>query len=347
MMIKDEVVNCSVPEQEVVNDYNTQSLYSTDSPISTVHENQDSVKSQKNAEKMSRWAIRMWRKWAITYLPVEEDKGHTPISSPIDEMEPAELDYWLAKFVDQATSENGQPYKFPTMYKLLVNLLPHTKCLIGRADLNFMCKTNTMFPRFRLKLKDVRERDKKLSLIYKDHYHLMHDESTEPFNQYADENAQPSLQPSECKYANQFIVKRKRKQSPSCLSKLNDRVGCYIFDGLNKLNSYSTAFSNDIAALKSAYKLNKSENLQSTEESVDDLCVSSSPIKQDNSLDNKTTNISVMCRFHGDCELEIKVVRGSSVVYHGNCNIGSIMESNSKIRVDVIRGDEQWASVCF
>ena len=72
----------------------------------------------ENTKATTDWGIRVWGEWASSRVASERD-GVVAVTTPLLEMPPADLAYWMGKFVLEVRKNNGQEYPPKSIYALV------------------------------------------------------------------------------------------------------------------------------------------------------------------------------------------------------------------------------------
>ena len=81
-----------------------------------------------NTKLTTEWGIRLWKEWAssrgATSAPSQttsEEKAENvlPVTTPLIDLPPKDLTYWLGKFVLEVRKKNGDKYPPKTLYALV------------------------------------------------------------------------------------------------------------------------------------------------------------------------------------------------------------------------------------
>ena len=66
----------------------------------------------------TEWGLRIWNEWA-SCRPPSLVNGVLAVDTPLLQMRPADLAYWMAKFVLEVRKQNGSEYPPKTLYAVV------------------------------------------------------------------------------------------------------------------------------------------------------------------------------------------------------------------------------------
>lgn len=86
----------------------------TDSEEARIREGAVPAKTKANTD----WGMRVWSQWA-SERAVKVDGSRSPVSTPLLQMSPEDLAYWMGKFVLEVRKRDGTEYPPKTVYALV------------------------------------------------------------------------------------------------------------------------------------------------------------------------------------------------------------------------------------
>ena len=125
-----------------------------------VHDSQEAKLRESAMPEKTRantqWGMRVWSEWASNRDPKEEG-SRSPVTTPLLEMSPEDLAYWMGKFVLEVRKKDGNEYPPKTVYALVccfkrffeqngihaVNPLNATDARIWGFQSYFRCRNET------------------------------------------------------------------------------------------------------------------------------------------------------------------------------------------------------------
>ena len=98
----------------------------------------------------TEWGLRIWNEWA-SCRPPSLVNGVLAVDTPLLQMHPADLAYWMAKFVLEVRKQNGSEYPPKTLYALVCCFKRYYE-QNGIHYINPLCPSDAIFGNFRLTL---------------------------------------------------------------------------------------------------------------------------------------------------------------------------------------------------
>ena len=72
----------------------------------------------EKTKSATAWGVRVQSDWATVRASMVETAGHTPVRTPLLQMQVEDLAYWMSKFVLEARKAGGSKYPLKTLYAL-------------------------------------------------------------------------------------------------------------------------------------------------------------------------------------------------------------------------------------
>ena len=109
--------------------------------------------------KSNNWlGYRVWGEWASSRVASERD-GVVAVTTPLLEMPPADLAYWMGKFVLEVRKKDGQEYLPKSIYALVCCFKRYYE-QHGVFDVNPLSSSDSRFGNFRVTLDTEMKREK-------------------------------------------------------------------------------------------------------------------------------------------------------------------------------------------
>ena len=97
----------------------------------------------------TQWGVRVWRDWAQARITLPTDLvNRVAPCSPLMDMPPDDLAYWMGKFVLEVRKQDGKEYPPKSLYALVCCIKRHFE-ENGIYNINPLCSTNDRFGDFR------------------------------------------------------------------------------------------------------------------------------------------------------------------------------------------------------
>ena len=110
----------------------------------------------KKTREKNKWAVSVWRDWAISRNSKAETYFENPEQFPIPvELSLAEvnkLNYWMARFITEVRRKDGTDYPPNTLTQITAGLQRHLREECDRPGINLLKKDDTTFDLFRKSL---------------------------------------------------------------------------------------------------------------------------------------------------------------------------------------------------
>ena len=72
-----------------------------------------------NSKATTAWGVRLWNEWAGTRSKSTADHDKVvPVTTPLVDIPPDSLAYWLAKFIMEVRKKDGSEYPPKSLYSL-------------------------------------------------------------------------------------------------------------------------------------------------------------------------------------------------------------------------------------
>jgi len=104
----------------------------------------------ENTKATTDWGICVWDEWASNRVASERDRI-VAVTTPLLEMPPAYLAYWMGKFVLEVRKKTGQEYLPKSIYALVCCFKRYYE-QHGVFDVNPLSSNNSRFGNFRVTL---------------------------------------------------------------------------------------------------------------------------------------------------------------------------------------------------
>ena len=98
----------------------------------------------------TEWGIRIWNEWS-SQRPPSFVSGVVPVTTTLLEIPPADLAYWMGKFVLEVRKKNGGEYPPKTLYALVCCFNRYYE-QNGVHDVNPLSPSDARFGNFRVTL---------------------------------------------------------------------------------------------------------------------------------------------------------------------------------------------------
>ena len=100
--------------------------------------------------QLGEWGMRIWNEWSSSRT-VTDRSGVVPLATPLTEMSPTDLAYWMGNFVLEVRKRDGKPYPPKYLYALVCcfkRFCEHNRMY----GINPLCPSDVAFGDFRATL---------------------------------------------------------------------------------------------------------------------------------------------------------------------------------------------------
>ena len=104
----------------------------------------------KNTKATTTWGMRIWNEWSSSRT-VTDGSGVVPVTTPLTEISPTDLAYWMGKFVLEVRKRDGKPYPPKSLYALVCCFKRFFEDN-GMHGINPLCPSDVAFGDFRATL---------------------------------------------------------------------------------------------------------------------------------------------------------------------------------------------------
>ncbi len=82
-----------------------------------------------NTKATTDWGIRVWKEWAES-RPGEVGSSRALVTTPLLELSPENLAYWMGKFVLEVRKKDGTEYPPKSLYALVCCFKRYLECIM-------------------------------------------------------------------------------------------------------------------------------------------------------------------------------------------------------------------------